>query len=442
MPVFVKPLAAKYKPLSYQSNVFSSIATKPTLVPVTSSNESMNQYSIGESFKLYNEKNPNITVGVTLTEKIPLYHQYYLSENNASIEQGDLILKTGRHYIFVERIDENSIKCIDLDSSEPTITTVNLEYVEQGLQNGMKVATPVNEDGIIWYRDTNGREHFYSVEEDTFSNLSKEDFFKPRIEEFSKDSGIPVESLNKILRDNKKRLLFRLSPSDYSERSVVHPVTGDFKYYTTQDLVERINTRLTKGTIPVIWFNRKSTKADLGFSIKDLKNFKAFTHDGIIYMNEDLSTIDSYVHELSHIILAALRTQDTNAYNILLSKINEIPEGFSSTYQGLTQNDLKEEYLVHLFSSYFTDIDSSAVTDTMDSIDWETVVKKIFKLPEDLNDSEVMRLMNDTIRNMLSSTEDSFTYSEIFKENKFQQLTKLAALKKELMKNNTLREEC
>ena len=121
---------------------------------------------------------------------------------------------------------------------------------------------------------------------------------------------------------------------------------------------------------------------------------------------------------------------------------NEIPEGFSSTYQGLTQNDLKEEYLVHLFSSYFTDIDSSAVTDTMDSIDWETVVKKIFKLPEDLNDSEVMRLMNDTIRNMLSSTEDSFTYSEIFKENKFQQLTKLAALKKELMKNNTLREEC
>lgn len=442
MPVFVKPLAAKYKPLSYQSNVFSSIATKPTLVPVTSSNESMNQYSIGESFKLYNEKNPNITVGVTLTEKIPLYHQYYLSENNASIEQGDLILKTGRHYIFVERIDENSIKCIDLDSSEPTITTVNLEYVEQGLQNGMKVATPVNEDGIIWYRDTNGREHFYSVEEDTFSNLSKEDFFKPRIEEFSKDSGIPVESLNKLLRDNKKRLLFRLSPSDYSERSVVHPVTGDFKYYTTQDLVERINTRLTKGTIPVIWFNRKSTKADLGFSIKDLKNFKAFTHDGIIYMNEDLSTIDSYVHELSHIILAALRTQDTNAYNILLSKINEIPEGFSSTYQGLTQNDLKEEYLVHLFSSYFTDIDSSAVTDTMDSIDWETVVKKIFKLPEDLNDSEVMRLMNDTIRNMLSSTEDSFTYSEIFKENKFQQLTKLAALKKELMKNNTLREEC
>lgn len=60
MPVFVKPLAAKYKPLSYQSNVFSSIATKPTLVPVTSSNESMNQYSIGESFKLYNEKIPTL----------------------------------------------------------------------------------------------------------------------------------------------------------------------------------------------------------------------------------------------------------------------------------------------------------------------------------------------------------------------------------------------
>ncbi len=37
-------------------------------------------------------------------------------------------------------------------------------------------------------------------------------------------------------------------------------------------------------------------------------------------MNEDLSTIDSYVHELSHIILAALRTQDTNAYNIFAVK--------------------------------------------------------------------------------------------------------------------------
>ena len=442
MPVFVKPLAAKYKPLSYQSNVFSSIATKPTLVPVTSSNMSMNQYSVGESFKLYNEKNPDIKVGVTLTEKIPLYHQYYLSENNASIEQGDLILKTGRHYIFVERIDENSIKCIDLDSIEPTISIVNLEYVERGVQSGMKVSTPISEDGIIWYKDMNGREHFYSIEEDTFSNLNKEDFFKPRIEEFSRDSGIPVESLNKLLRDNKKRLLFRLSPSDYSERSVIHPATGNFKYYTTQDLIERINARLTKGTIPVVWFNRKSTKADLGFSIKNLKDFKAFTHDGIIYMNEDLSTIDSYVHELSHIILAALRTQDPNAYNTLLSKIDEIPENFASIYQGLTRNDLKEEYLVHLFSSYFTDVDSSVVTDTMDSIDWETVVKKIFKLPENLNNFEVVQLMNDTIGNMLSSTEDSSTYSEIFKENKFQQLTKLAALKKELMENNTLKEEC
>lgn len=159
-------------------------------------------------------------------------------------------------------------------------------------------------------------------------------------------------------------------------------------------------------------------------------------------MNEDLSTIDSYVHELSHIILAALRTQDPNSYNTLLSKIDEIPESFASIYQGLTRNDLKEEYLVHLFSSYFTDVDSSAVTDTMDSIDWETVVKKIFKLPENLNNFEVVQLMNDTIGNMLSSTEDSSTYSEIFKENKFQQLTKLAALKKELMENNTLKEEC
>lgn len=149
MPVFVKPLAAKYKPLSYQLDVFSNVATKPTLVPVTSSNESMNQYSVGESFKLYNERNPDIKVGVTLTEKIPLYHQYYLTENNASIEQGDIILKTGRQYIFVERIDENSIKCIDLNADEPTITTVNLEYIEQGLQRGMKVSTPVNENGII-----------------------------------------------------------------------------------------------------------------------------------------------------------------------------------------------------------------------------------------------------------------------------------------------------
>lgn len=53
-----------------------------------------------------------------------------------------------------------------------------------------------------------------------------------------------------------------------------------------------------------------------------------------------------------------------------------------------------------------------------------------------------MQLMNNTIGNMLASTEDSSTYSEIFKENKFQQLTKLAALKKELIQNNTLKEEC
>lgn len=92
------------------------------------------------------------------------------------------------------------------------------------------------------------------------------------------------------------------------------------------------------------------------------------TKNGIIYFNESKGNLSSYIHELSHIILAALKIKDPKGYNILISHIKEVPNNFKEKYKDLTLNDLKEEYLVFLFSNNFTNLDESIITDPLKNL--------------------------------------------------------------------------
>ena len=336
MPISINPLAGKFKPLVAQKKMFSILNSGgKILVPVLATSTLLNQYSVGESFKLYNELNPEETAGVNIEYKIPLIHQYYQVSINQNIEPGDIVSLNGRKYVFVERNSESIAKCIDLKTNE--ITEVSLTALESVNDGTYKLITPIN-NNIIWYKDSNGKEQFYDTYNNNFTD--KVTYFKNNLEEWSKLSGISVSELQNMLKDGKERTLFMLKHSDYSEKSVVYPSTNEFKYFTMRALVENLNKRLTRGNVKVVWFNSKSTKEELGikskFKIKDYVNVKAFTQNGIIYLNEDFCGIDSCVHELSHIILAALRISDESAYYSLLARIKDVPQEFQDLYKGLT----------------------------------------------------------------------------------------------------------
>ena len=151
-------------------------------------------------------------------------------------------------------------------------------------------------------------------------------------------------------------------------------------------------------------------------------------------------SINTYVHELSHVILAALKIKDREKYQTILNKIDTIPDDFAKKYPDLTQNDLKEEYLVYLFSENFKEVRNDV--DIAENFDWESVVKEIFKLPETSSNPELVEIMNGTIKDMLRISEDGSFSNSIFKNNEYLKATKLAAIKEQLKQKLILNETC
>ena len=151
-------------------------------------------------------------------------------------------------------------------------------------------------------------------------------------------------------------------------------------------------------------------------------------------------SINTYIHELSHVILAALKIKDREKYQTILNKIDTIPDDFAKKYPDLTQNDLKEEYLVYLFSENFTEMRDDV--DIVDNSGWESIVKDIFKLPENFNNVDLVNTMNSTIKDMLQISEDGSSFSRVFRGNEYLKATKLAAIKEQLKQKQILNETC
>ena len=151
-------------------------------------------------------------------------------------------------------------------------------------------------------------------------------------------------------------------------------------------------------------------------------------------------SINTYVHELSHVILAALKIKDREKYQTILNKIDTIPDDFAKKYPDLTQNDLKEEYLVYLFSENFKEVRNDV--DITEDFDWESIVKDIFKLPETFNNADLVNTMNSTIKDMLQISKDGSSFSNVFKDNEYVKATKLAAIKEQLKQKRILNETC
>lgn len=464
MPVYTKPLGVEFSPLASQRfievtenevpkryNLFNFLKNHEIVVPVEE-NKKISKYPTGESFEIYNPKDPSQKVSVTIKSKVKFYPHYQIRNYEANNSNpGDLyfLKNSNKRYIYLSTDPDNEevVNCIDMDSL--IITKVDKSKLEEAYYNNdtSKIITAGlsydADHNIIWFKDSNNTNHFYNRVTNKFDESdAKLEFFKPILETISKETYIPESRLQSLLRDNRPRTLYKLVPSKYTPKSDIKISPVDpAKFYTIKDLIEKINFRLVGDKIKIVWFNSRSK--DLGFKIKDFLDKKAFTHDGIIYMNEELSNVDSYVHELSHIILAALRTKNPDDYQDLISKIdiNNIPKKFLNLYEGLTQNDIREEYLVHLFSKYFTDINSSVITESMDNLSWDQLITEVFNLSEEASKLEIHNLMNGTIKDMLSMSNDDF--SKVNKDNNFRKLTKLAALKQELMKNNNkLTEQC
>lgn len=139
--------------------------------------------------------------------------------------------------------------------------------------------------------------------------------------------------------------------------------------------------------------------------VSDAQTAKAFIHNGEIYINTDLATTDSPIHELMHMFLGTVKYTDPRLYyNILESlssfenfdiKLNELKR----TYKNRTDSDLREELFVDEFSRYLIG-------------DQETLFKKA-------TDKQIFDLFRQINRNIDSLLDGEFSIKSINPEEAY-----------------------
>lgn len=96
-------------------------------------------------------------------------------------------------------------------------------------------------------------------------------------------------------------------------------------------------------------------------------NPKAFILNGQIYINMNNYSVDSPIHELSHMLIGQLRFAKPDLYTQLISLSEQLPnyEKMARTYPNRSRNDINEEIFVTEYSKFITG--QKSVFDSIDS---------------------------------------------------------------------------
>lgn len=145
-----------------------------------------------------------------------------------------------------------------------------------------------------------------------------------------KANGLPSESLQTEEQSQyQKQIMFQDMLYDIATKLGIQ-----FKYITNEEL------------------SSDSWKNLVG----DAKLVNAFVYNGDVYINTDNASVDSKLHELTHILLGNIRFINPELYISLLSEVGKLPNisKLANQYLDRTQSDILEEVLTTEFSKYIT----------------------------------------------------------------------------------------
>ena len=86
------------------------------------------------------------------------------------------------------------------------------------------------------------------------------------------------------------------------------------------------------------------------------KGLLSFVVDGVVFLNVDNMMLDTFVHEISHVFISALKKSGSSAYYNLVAEAkaalkdpnNSIAQDILSHYSELNENDMAEEYIASI----------------------------------------------------------------------------------------------
>lgn len=185
-------------------------------------------------------------------------------------------------------------------------------------------------------------------------------------------------------------------------------------------------------------------------NMPDVKSVTAFVHQGNIYINTDIADIDAPIHEMTHILLGAMRFKNPQLYQDLVSMAEKFPEidKYILNNPNKAYSDVLEELFVEETAKYLSGLSSKVNT-----LDSEVIYELHYNIKrlldsvlmgqysvKSLNDSELYKMSLPKLVKMVNSQLlESSTLCSIDDAALHRML---GNTKQELMEKGDLREEC
>lgn len=184
--------------------------------------------------------------------------------------------------------------------------------------------------------------------------------------------------------------------------------------------------------------------------IPDTAQAVAFVYNGDVYINSDVATIDSKIHELMHILLGAMRFKQPELYSEIIQSVQNLPtfNDIAINYPNRTQSDLLEEVFVEEFSKYLAGLDNEIA-----NLDDDILYQLHYNVHRTLDtilmgDNSVSAIDDETLYNSslkevaeLVNSSTMVNTAHGFLEDALIHRT-LSNVKQELLENGDLKEEC
>ena len=211
------------------------------------------------------------------------------------------------------------------------------------------------------------------------------------------------------------------------------------------EIIDKLQTLYGINIIPI---TNAELSRDKWASITGTKGVKSFIYNGNIYINTDIATVDSPVHEFLHLLFGSMKYQNRALYDQLVGQAEQLDsyKTISKNYPDRTRGDINEEVFVTELAKYLTgqnnsisNLDQSIqneiiynVNRTLDTVLMGENSVKCIENPYIMNLKTLAKLVNSST--MISEKRGSLSDATL---NRM-----MANTKSELMKNKELREEC
>lgn len=184
--------------------------------------------------------------------------------------------------------------------------------------------------------------------------------------------------------------------------------------------------------------------------IVGVDSVKSFIYNGNIYLNTDIATVDSPIHEMLHILFGSIKYSNRALYEQLVSLAEQFDtyQEIMESYPNRTNMDLNEEVFVTELSKFLTG-QKSALDSLPDNFKYEIFYNVNRTLDTILmGDASVNCVPKEDLYQINLQTLAKMVNSASMNNNYLGQLNDatlnriMANVKQELMKKGELREDC